>query len=123
MTRVGTAALAAAACVLSWAQQDAAPPARQRARRGAAIAEQARQMNSVILELQGRLREAGEEGRAELRQQAAEQLRERARLLQELVRTAPAEALRLMLAEDVLRAPTPSRPPPITARAPAPPPR
>lgn len=51
MTRVGTAALAAAACVLSWAQQAAAPPARQRANRGAVIAEQARQMNSVILEL------------------------------------------------------------------------
>lgn len=51
MTRVETAALAAAACVLSWAQQAAAPPARQRANRGAVIAEQARQMNSVILEL------------------------------------------------------------------------
>lgn len=102
MTRVGTAAVAAAACVLSWAQQDAAAAAQQRATRGAVIAEQARQMNSGILELQGRLREAGEEERAGLRQQAAEQIRERARLLRELVRAAPAAALRLMLAEDVL---------------------
>lgn len=102
VARAGIAALAVAACALSWAQQGAAPPAQERAQRRAAAAERARQMNSAVLELQARLRKADEEGRAALREQAAEQLRERAGVLRELARTDPAEALRILLDEDAL---------------------
>ncbi len=102
VARAGIAALAVAACALSWAQQDAATPAQERAQRRAAAAERARQANTAILELQARLREAGEDERAALREQATEQLHERAGALKELARSDPAEALRVLFDTEAL---------------------
>ncbi len=102
VARAGIAALAVAACALSWAQPEAAPPGLERAQRRAAAAERARQANTAILELQARLREAGEDERAALREQATEQLRERAGALKELARTDPAEALRVLFDTEAL---------------------
>lgn len=102
--RVGILALAAVFCAPSWAQSERAAMKEQRAARRAGLAEQARHMNASILELQRQVREADEESRGALRQQASEQIRERARMLRELVRADPAEALRVMLDEDLLAA-------------------
>lgn len=101
---VGILALAAVFCAPSWAQYGHAAMKEQREARRAELAEKARRMNASILESQKQVREADEQSRGALRQRAAEQIRERARALRELVRTDPAEALRVMLDEDLLAA-------------------
>lgn len=101
---VGILALITAFCTLSWAQDENAPLKGQRAARKTELVEQARSMNAFVLELHWQVREANEESRPALRQQAAEQIRERARALRELARTDPAEALRVMLDEEALDA-------------------
>lgn len=101
---VGILALAAMFYAPLWAQNEHVPLKGQRAARKAELAERARGMNAFVLEIHKQVREADEESRRALRQQAAEQIRERARTLRELARTDPAEALRVMLDEKLLAA-------------------
>lgn len=100
----GILALATVFCALSWAQGESAPLKGQRAARKTELLERARSMNASVLELHRQVREASEESRIALRQQAADQIRERARTLRELVRTDPAGALRVMLDQEALAA-------------------
>lgn len=100
--RVALVALAASFCTLSAGQSEPATARQQRAARKAELAEKARQGNAFVLRLQKQIREAGEDGGRELRRLAAGQLRIRAQILRELVRTDPAEALRILLDEQAL---------------------
>jgi len=96
--------LSAALGALSWAQDGSGSPGGRQAARRAELAAKAREWNALVLESGNRSRITERESRRAIQLQAGEVLRERARVLQELARTDPAEALRVMFDEKALAA-------------------
>ena len=103
LTRMAVAtALSATLCAWSWAQDSSSSLGQQRASRTAELAAQAREWNALLLQFGDRMRGTEKESRRAVQLQSDESLRERARVLRELVRTDPAEALKVMLDERAL---------------------
>lgn len=97
VVRIGFMAAAAVLCPAAWGQPAGQPARQERAARAAELAMRVRAMNGETLQL------ASDEGRAgEQRAEIAVRLRERAVAMRELIRTDPAEALRVALPADAL---------------------